>query len=675
MPRQTIQSFTLDGSLHLAAPNDLTPPETLRRNRGIHPLSLRSARSRNGSSLIHAVNAHSIYYYNSLWWYGEGSNFLRQTDVIKSGLNGNRLSFSRMSPTSGKPDWLFVAGSGEIFKSDKDGLTSNWGIDIPGGAPTATAQGAATGSLGEGDYIYQITYYNADSGHRSNGNGTDVTVTCVDTDSVELTNIPASADPQVTHIEIWRSIVGGTTLFRHPTRIANGTATFTDSHADASLFSTTLPTDNHRPYTWFDDCHGPHNASMFWITRTQGGERGRLYYSAIGRPEAMDGFVNVSSDDDPLQKIVSWGGQLGVLSESKAYQIIGTNPYIAREISGIPGTTRPHTVAATPQGIIYESEEGVRVSTESGSQLVAYDSVGRLFRGESAGDLTSFSGIVATYARDEYLICDQTQALAYNFRTERWRDTGLDCSALFYSAEVDIIAGTVSGSVLDVEKDTETTDNTIPIAFRIEPAHIPLDREKIFYVKRLLIDHAPNSQSLTLTPTLDDTDLTATSLTVTSDRVIDEVEIERIAWRIGARITGNTTAPVEVMRAEAVIRELALVINHSNGSIAVSGRRSADKQTLTFELEEESIPLSTRYYTTVKHLFIDADTNSEVITPILGMVGTTHTLGTFVSATRAAEEIPVNRSGRLTQLRLTGDFSQDIKLYRIELDIRTGGMK
>jgi hypothetical protein len=143
--------------------------------------------------------------------------------------------------------------------------------------------------------------------------------------SIDLTQIPQSSDPQVTHTELWRTIADGTAFF-HLTRVPAGTTTYTDDVADAELGFEELPVDNIKPYPWFDDCFGPYNASMFWITRTESGERGRLYYSPIGRPEAMEGFIEVATDDAPLQKGVTWTGAIFVVGEDGWYQIYGTNP-------------------------------------------------------------------------------------------------------------------------------------------------------------------------------------------------------------------------------------------------------------------------------------------------------------------------------------------------------------
>ena len=47
--------------------------------------------------------------------------------------------------------------------------------------------------------------------------------------------------------------------------------------------------------------------------------------------------------------------------------------------------------------------------------------------------------VVATFARDEYLLSDGSQTLALSVRDGAWRALGFGCSALFYELDVDAI--------------------------------------------------------------------------------------------------------------------------------------------------------------------------------------------------------------------------------------------
>jgi hypothetical protein len=116
--KKTIRFRNLSGGLRLAGDaGDGAPRNVMRRNRGIHPVSEGIFETRDGSTQLHAVNAvHSLTYYDDTWYAGASTLFYEATTQIKSGLSGDRLSFTRMSPTAGKKDWLFVAGGDDLFK-------------------------------------------------------------------------------------------------------------------------------------------------------------------------------------------------------------------------------------------------------------------------------------------------------------------------------------------------------------------------------------------------------------------------------------------------------------------------------------------------------------------------------------------------------------------------------
>jgi len=363
--------------------------------------------------------------------------------------------------------------------------------------------------------------------------------------TARLSNIPdpTGVDSQITHVEIWRSVAGGTSLF-YLDKIAAGTTTY-DDDGSTSLSSLELPTDNLQPYSWFDDCLGPINASMFWITRTQSGNRGRLYYSPIGRAEAVQGYIEVSSDDDPLQKLFSWQGMLGVLSESRMFQILGSNPYVAREVSGAPGTTSPHTVVVTPYGVVYEAEDGIRLFNGASADLISPEPIVRLFRGDSVENLNTFTGVVAGYMRHEYFISDGSQTLALDLRDGTWRDVGVGVDALHGDQEAAVLAATVNNEVLNFEAEGQTSDNGAAIEIDWKPGQIRLHDEKDCIVRRILVDANTNGATLTVTAILDDSEVTVGKLT-TSSRTIQNFNVGRTGRVVGVQLFGSASVAVEV---------------------------------------------------------------------------------------------------------------------------------
>lgn len=374
--------------------------------------------------------------------------------------------------------------------------------------------------------------------------------------AIALTNIPTSSDPQVDSVEIWRTAGDGTSYFLTDT-IDNGTTSYTDDIADSAQTSTELPTDNLKPYSWFDDCFGPYNASMFWISRTQEGERGRVYYSPIGRSEAVAGYIEVASDDKGLQRGVIWNDTPFVFGEAGIYQIGGTNPYFSRQMGGAPGTTKPHTVSTTPIGIMYEAEDGVRIFNGSTSMLASQTDVQLLFRGQAAGSLTAFSGVVSAYGRGTYYISDETQLIGYDTNKRTWRDIGdLSVSALAFAKDADIIgAGTTADGIYNLENEGDTDDNSNNIEIDLETYHMRLGEDEGGLVKHVHIDHASGDASgETLTVYLEHDGNEVNLGTVSQfTQDVDTLHVNRMCRSFGIRITGSVDDWVKIFRISAEV--------------------------------------------------------------------------------------------------------------------------
>lgn len=364
-------------------------------------------------------------------------------------------------------------------------------------------------------------------------------------DTTDISDIPESEDAQVDYVELWRTIADGSVYFRL-TVLANGTTTYNDSIEDSLLQSTQLPEDNAIPYEWFDDC-AYHNASMFWITRTEDEALGRLYYSPIGRSEAVQGYVEVCSGDETTQRLLRYANILYVITTEQLYQVVGANPYTIQPIAGVVGTNNPHTCVVTPFGIMYEAHEGVRLY-QGGAQsiLFAHDAVKILFRGRSAGDLSSFTGLVATFARGEYIISDGDQSIAVDIQKGTWRDLGIGCTAFAYDKSNDVLAaGVGETSVVDLEKEGETDDNGTAIDFSFEPAHAKLEADENVLIQHVHIDANMNGEDVTATLILDGEEIGLGILNHTS-REIQTININRWASRVGLRLTGSLSSQIEI---------------------------------------------------------------------------------------------------------------------------------
>jgi len=257
----------------------------------------------------------------------------------------------------------------------------------------------AGGAGMQGRYRHRVTFRNSVTGSRSNPNSTYVETLDVERQPITLGNLPIASDTQVDQREIWRTMGGGVQFFLND-RIANNTATtYVDRTADyiglhdgatTILQPIVLPLDNDPPLASYRDTWGPHAGRAWWCRINDTGFKGTVAFSPIGRPEVVEDVLPITADDDPTQKGVTWNGDNWVFTESGIFKIAGTGPFLVQRVFGAPGTTEPLTVIATPYGIAYLAHDGVRLFNGVQSQLVGFDAIGLIFRGEGLDGLAQF---------------------------------------------------------------------------------------------------------------------------------------------------------------------------------------------------------------------------------------------------------------------------------------------
>lgn len=401
----------------------------------------------------------------------------------------------------------------------------------------------------QGTYQYKVTYLNNTTGSRSNANATAVSLSGVERQPVSLASLPASTDPQVTHVEVWRTLGGGTRWF-YVGKVTNGTTTFTDNYADFPgldsvttnlLASTELPEDNDPPDDTYDVVVSqPFAGRAWWLVGDA------AYYSADGRPEGVQGFITPTHADDPLRGGVVWNGSLYLFSVGHIFQVIGDDePFIPREVFGAPGTVQPLTIVGTSVGILYQANDGVRVFDGAQSTLIADAPLGPLFRGEALEGVAAFEGMVAAFGRNEYLIANGVETLAFNVQSKAWRVLGLACTALAYAPDDDEMLASFGTSVVALDVEGTDLDGSAAIPFAVEYPGRLIDEATEGIIKRLYIEADTNGQALTPSLVIDGV---VTSLA--SFATIDRATVEYAAlWKgrvVGVRLTGSLTAAVEV---------------------------------------------------------------------------------------------------------------------------------
>ena len=266
----------------------------IRRAKGLHAIRTPQLRSRDGSTLLYNLTAHSLFRFADVQIQAASSNLYRSGAVVLSSLDGNRLRFAAMPAQPGLNDSLFFTGGGQALKLDEGGSVTKWGIINPGGPPSLAETAAGTGALANGLYKYKIVFRNGTTGSRSNGQLEDSTLTVGSgPSSIALTNIPISSDGQVTEREVYRTTADGALYFLAFTISDNSTTSATDNVADVDLQSFQLQTDNLYPYDTCAECWI--HDSVMWMTRdSQPGTAGRGGRSSSRGP-AVAGPVRAGS--------------------------------------------------------------------------------------------------------------------------------------------------------------------------------------------------------------------------------------------------------------------------------------------------------------------------------------------------------------------------------------------
>lgn len=407
----------------------------------------------------------------------------------------------------------------------------------------------------QGDYEYYSTFFNSTTGTRSNPSPVTRYARAA-REVITFNAVPTSPDTQVNRRELWSTIGNGTIPFRIGTINDNTTTTFVNNVSDFQGLDSSgaypymenleLPLDNVRVFDTFRDVL--YDAGVtFWLDSASG-RKGRVYYSPADRHEVTAGHIDVTDDDDPLMKLVTYNGIRYVFAEGGVYRIEGLQAYRTRKVENIPGVmdAQRFTVTRVPEGILWQANDGIRLFDGARTELIADERIGTLFRGETHEGIPPFEGTCATYARNEYLISDGTTTLAFNRSTGQIRSLGFGCSALYYEDDTDTLLAALSDGVYAIEEEDITTDNGTAITCAITTPAIALEEQWGSYVHRVYIKANTHGAQCFPTLTLGNASLPLPPFISTSDEDVLEYPIGRTApW---ARIALQGTAPLEIFK-------------------------------------------------------------------------------------------------------------------------------
>ena len=386
-----------------------------------------------------------------------------------------------------------VIGVGVVVQTNNLGGAKVWvdGLQLLKGVGT------------RGDYKYTFTFRNDVTGARSNppidqdGNIRTLSVQGLDRNSVTFNNLntafpaasipgfPTTPDPQVTHVELWRTIGNGGLVFFFAGMFPVGATSITDTssdyigmHSDPSTgvldptqqlsvdnapmgvgFRTNYltpapssdspvnpdPTDASLSTTDTTDVitRAVYHAPSGRVFALSANFPGRLLYSQPGRPESIAGFIEPSTPDDPLQNVIIWSNNLYVFSQKHVFEVVGTDePFVAVEAFGSPGTTHPFAISPTPFGLCYFARDGERLFDGQTSKHLGDDQLAPIFRGGTVdgGAELPFTGLVSAYGRSELYVSDgSTTTYAFDFRNGAWRNVGIAAKAFYFENDTGVL--------------------------------------------------------------------------------------------------------------------------------------------------------------------------------------------------------------------------------------------
>lgn len=121
--------------------------------------------------------------------------------------------------------------------------------------------------------------------------------------------------------------------------------------------------------------------------------------------------------------------------------------------------------------------------------------------------------VVATFARDEYLLSDGSQTFALSVRDGAWRRFEFGCSALFYELDVDAVIASYSTGTYELEREGTLTDNGSSLQLTLETPGIEVDPSRHGVLQRIYVEANLRGQSLFPTLIVDNTEVAFAAIT------------------------------------------------------------------------------------------------------------------------------------------------------------------
>ncbi len=493
--------FDPNGALNIAADADLLPDDALTRCKNLRIDAAGKLKTRDGSEKINATAIET-----AIWLLVEqsgnryafaGDEIYKNETSIASGLTAAQWSAVKYNAFNDTTQQIYAL-NGTDRKRIQDSTVYEWGIEPPSAAPTVAAS-TLTGLTGV--YMAKITYCRKVGStvvSESDPSDASSASSSLTNDSL-LVSWAASSDPQVTHVRVYRTAAGGST-YLHDQDVAIGTTSVDTTTADASL-GDEVETDHDRPPLGQVVLGPTYNGILFII------KDNLLYFAAAKQPEywPTTNFIEVSTPQFPLKAGDFMNGQLYCFSKNEIFFIQGTGsstffPYPMKAKTGAQNIFG--AVSVPGRGIFHTGSDGIYLFSGT-DQKMTEGNLEPIFRGETINGIagvkktgdkpdlsTSWLFVFGNYLYFGYASTGYTypnNVLVFNLVNNRmtyyvYNDgSQVEIRCLVRDeANNRTLIGDNSGYVREIEKISQTRDDTTEISWEAESKEFTLATRKHF---------------------------------------------------------------------------------------------------------------------------------------------------------------------------------------------------
>jgi hypothetical protein len=301
-----------------------------------------------------------------------GGTIYRQETSLETGLILGDWSAALYAPFNMTVQTVYCLNGSNRKKIEGD-TVYEWGLTAPASAPGVSSGGS-----------YEVVYTYA----RYDG---DILIAESDPSPAALAGLyptvtwPAAADPQITHVRIYRSLITTAGIWYFESRHAVGDLTATLTLADEAL-GAQVATNHDRPPLG-TTVLGPSFGGQLFILHDN-----FLYYSLPQQPEYWppNYFLEVTPPQYPLMAGAFFGGNLLVASEHEIFLISGTSAasYFAQPMSAATGTrSRNCFVSIKGHGIFHLGSDGVYLYSAGKDESITDMEFWPIFQGTAQGSI------------------------------------------------------------------------------------------------------------------------------------------------------------------------------------------------------------------------------------------------------------------------------------------------